>query len=65
MYDGIVIISNKQEIMLLDIKENNYEIIQTIEKAYLKIFQISNNKIFILENGKNGNKGNIFKYENK
>ena len=34
--DGIICVSNKLEVMLVNIKENNYEIIQSIEKTIIK-----------------------------
>ena len=62
MDDGIICVSNKLEVMLLEIKENNYDIIQSIEKTIIKTAKLYDNKIFVLESD---NKGNIYKYENK
>ena len=42
--DGFVFISNKFEIMLIIIKENNYEIIESIPKQFERIIQLSSNK---------------------
>ena len=62
MDDGIVIIrTDSGEIILIDIKEKNYEIIKKEEIHARKIIKLSNQKILVFE----WEKINKYIYENK
>ena len=61
MDDGIILIAFESEIMLIDMKQYDFEIIQTIKTECHRIFKLTNDKFLVKIN----NLGNIFIYKNK
>ena len=60
--DGMILISLKFKLVLLNIKEDNIEKIDLLPKLLLSISRLSNNKFLIIELN---NKGYIYNYNNK
>ena len=63
MDDGLVLVATNSEIMLINIKENNFEIIQSLKTELYKVFKLTNEKFLAIEKDKS--KGNIYIYKNK
>ena len=61
MDDGIILIAFESEIMLIDMKQSDFEIIQTIKTECHQIIKLTNNKFLVKIN----NLGNIFIYKDK
>ena len=62
MDDGLILVVAKSKIMLINIKEDSFEIIQSLKTEFSKIFKLTNEKYLTIEEKK---VGNIFIYKNK
>ena len=62
MDDGLILIIFESEIMLVEIKGRNIEVIQSIKTKFISVTKLTNEKILITESN---NVFNIFIYKNR
>ena len=62
MNDGLILVATNQELMLIEIKQRNYEIIQQLKTEFVLIVKLKNEKILAITEK---NLENIFIYKNK